>query len=417
MDAFPALRLIDALPLEHEGQPVICLHDPAGYVEEQIVVSPPVFFVAACLDGQRTVRDVQYAFAQQFNGHIISEEQVTRIVGFLDEHGFLQNGRFDALKAAAHQRFADETARTARLAGASYPEQPEALRAYLDDLFRDAGVSLDTEAPGSAPPLQALIVPHIDFPRGAEAYATGYRRLLQGPPPVTAIVFGVAHSSAPEPFVLTRKAFATPFGCVENDTALVERLSDACAWDPFASEYAHRNEHSIEFQAVMLARLYGNAVKIVPILCSSMGDDAQADPDAHAAVQEFLNACHECASEPGVVVIAGADLAHVGRRFGDDFDISDAVIDAVGTRDREDLEHAQACRSALFYRSVMRDGNQRKVCGINAIYAALKCIEGNAVEADLLHYGYAPDPNGGIVSFASIAYVDHEAGAPKRKTN
>ena len=35
--------------------------------------------------------------------------------------------------------------------------------------------------------------------------------------------------------------------------------------------------------------------------------------------------------------------------------------------------------------------------------AALKSIDGAAAQGQLLHYGYAPDPAGGMVSFASIA--------------
>ncbi len=409
--------MIDAVPMEHDGQSVICLHDPAGYVEDQIALSPPAFFVAACLDGQRTLRDVQYAFARQFGGAVITEEQVRRIVGFLDERGFLLSGRFETIKAETERRFAQAPVRAARLAGASYPEHPDTLRVYLDNLFLDAGVSLDKEVAGTAPPLRCLIVPHIDFPRGAEAYAHGYRRLLQGARPDTAFIFGVSHTPATTPFVLTRKSFATPFGVVESDAAVVERLAGACAWDPFASEFLHRNEHSIEFQVVMLARLYGDAVKIVPILCSSLTEDGAADPESVASVNRFLEACRECVAGSRKVVIAAADLSHVGRRFGDDFDISDAVIAAVERGDREDLGHAIARRPAAFYRSVMRDGNQRKVCGINCIYAALKSVEGEALEGDLLHYGYAPDPVGGIVSFASVAYAAPDgADAAERNT-
>jgi len=56
-----------------------------------------------------------------------------------------------------------------------------------------------------------------------------------------------------------------------------------------------------------------------------------------------------------------------------------------------------------FYSSVMKDGNQRKVCGLNCIYSALRTLDGIATIGEPLHYDYAEDPAGGIVSFASIA--------------
>jgi len=51
----------------------------------------------------------------------------------------------------------------------------------------------------------------------------------------------------------------------------------------------------------------------------------------------------------------------------------------------------------------MKDKNDRRVCGINSIYAALKTAEPQKA-GELLHYGYAHDPAGGIVSFTDIIF-------------
>jgi MEMO1 family protein len=106
-----------------------------------------------------------------------------------------------------------------------------------------------------------------------------------------------------------------------------------------------------------------------------------------------------------VSVIAGADLAHVGRRFGDPFDIHDGVIRQVEERDREDLQHVLTGNATGFYHSVLRDQNQRRVCGINCIYAALRAVDGAGGQGALLHYDYAHDPAGGIVSFTDVLFV------------
>ena len=105
-----------------------------------------------------------------------------------------------------------------------------------------------------------------------------------------------------------------------------------------------------------------------------------------------------------VAVIAAADLAHVGKRFGDDFDITEEVVERVESRDREDLALAYGIEPEQFYASVMKDQNERKVCGINCIYSTVKALEGRVDSGESLYYGYAPDPNGGIVSFASVAF-------------
>ena len=94
----PALRHIDAFPVEHEGQQYICLRDPEGGVEGQLMLTPPAFFIACQLDGKHDLVDIQYDFARQFGGHILLAEDIHRIVAHLDDHGFLQTERFVAIQ-------------------------------------------------------------------------------------------------------------------------------------------------------------------------------------------------------------------------------------------------------------------------------------------------------------------------------
>ena len=401
----PALRYLDVIPVEQDGQTLLCLQDPEGLVEDPALLSPVAFFVASQLDGKSDVVDIQHAFARHSRGVLLMSEDIMKVVEFLDQNGFLSTERYFALRAQVTDSFAASEVRPAYMAGKSYPAGAEDVRAFLDDLF-----AKDEETAGAAgtPParLRGLVVPHIDFVRGGHVYTRGYRRLRAQDAPRTAIIFGVAHAGGPVPFILTRKHFETPLGLLETDTEIVDRLASTCGWDPFEHEILHRTEHSIEFQAVMLAYLYGPSVRIVPILCGALtaqSDAAPADDMEDAAA--FLACCKEVVSEGegDVIVIAGADLAHVGRRFGDPFDITDGIVRLVEQRDREDLSFVTARDADGFHRSVMNDGNARRVCGLGCIYATLKTLEGVAQDGEILHYDYAPDPAGGIVSFAGIA--------------
>lgn len=407
MNPLPALRNVDIFPLNHEGKDLICLHDSEGYVEAQLLMSPSAFFIGAQLDGRNTIAEVQEAFAAQFSGHRPTEDEIMTVVKMLSDNGFLIDATFSALALQVQEDFAASDHRAAWLADKSYPADPEELRTMIDGFFtgKDGPGALPVAGDPTADPLACLVVPHIDFHRGAPSYAHGYRALMAHGKPDTVFVFGVAHQGAPMPFVLTRKDFATPFGTVETDRAIVDRLAGACDWDPFEYEIVHRTEHSIEFQAVMLAYLYGPDVKIVPILAACFSENPQLErPETEASVDRFLTTCAEIAAAPErrVSVIAGADLAHVGKRFGDDFDIDDAITSAVSERDLQDLAHVVTPDAEDFYASVMRDRNARRVCGIGCIYAALRTAN-QVTEGDILHYGYAPDPAGGIVSYASVA--------------
>lgn len=405
----PQLRNVDAVPVEHEGQQYICLIDPTGIVEGQVVLSPQAFFVAAHLADGATIEEIQAAFASQTGGQIFESEDVQRVVDFLDERGLLVSQNFYELKARLEREFTEATVRPAYLAGKSYPADPDELISFLDEQFEGE------KGPGKSPPgepggdgaLSCMVVPHIDFHRGGHVYAHGYAKLRQSQKPEVVFIFGVAHSAEPVPFILTRKHFDTPLGLVETDREIVSRLEKACSWDPYEYELVHRTEHSIEFQALMLAYIYGTSVKIVPVLCSMFCDDpTHADPEELEGVETFLAACREIAEERKgrVLAVASADLAHVGKRFGDSFDIDEDVVQRVRARDEEDLAHVTAVDARAFYKSVMKDMNARKVCGINCIYAALKTVEGFAADGELTSYDYAPDPAGGIVSFASVSF-------------
>jgi len=374
---------------------MLCLSDPTGIVEGQLALSPEAFLIAALLDGKNDSHDIQQAFAVQTDGAKVLEGQILGLVHQLDEAGFLETPTFERLRDSAHKAFAALPQRPAALAGISYPDEPGELREYLHALLHRDGTP-EALAVKESDPVRALVVPHIDYERGAEAYAHAYGALKKAAAPETVIIFGVAHAAEPVPFILTRKHFETPLGTVETDQGLVDQLAGSCDWDPFAYEFSHKNEHSIEFQAVILPYLYGADIRIVPILCSVFSEDpAAGTPTQDVAITRFLAACRDILFEnAGVVAMAAADLAHVGKRFGDPFDITDAVTTQIEQRDREDLAHVLGPDAEAFYASVMRDGNARKVCGLNSIYATLKSVEGLVRRGVLLSYGQAADPTG-----------------------
>ena len=101
----------------------------------------------------------------------------------------------------------------------------------------------------------------------------------------------------------------------------------------------------------------------------------------------------------------GVDLAHVGPRFGDEIDLNPALEKRIEDEDRKSLAHALKLEADPFYLSVVADGHWRKVCGLSATYTALRWLKLlGAPEGRLLTYGQAPDPSGGIVSFASLIF-------------
>ncbi len=389
----------------HEGQPYVCLQDAEGIVDGQIMLSPQAFFIAAHLSGLTTVDDVRAAFREQF-GFPVQIDEIQKVVAFLDESGFLETARYHALRDTLLRQFAKSSVCQPSHAGKSYPQDPDALQSYIGGLFAREGAPGQSpgEQPGEGPPPRCVVAPHIDFERGAACYAHTYLRWHQQGRPETVFIFGVAHAGG-GPFVLTQKGFQTPLGVIETDREAVAQLAKAAWSDPYEDEILFRTEHSIELQIVMLSYLFGTGIQVVPVLCGNLDGGCAAGGDPRDGVEAFLEVCRDLvAARQRVTVLAAADLAHAGPCFGDAFELTDDVLCRVRDRDAADLTRALAMDAAGFYDSVMTDENARRVCGLNAVYAALSATPGAPAPGILADYGMAADPAGGVVSFAGIIF-------------
>lgn len=407
IDEAPRLRPIEAFPVEHEGQRLVALRDPAGYTPSILLLPLPLVEVLALFDGQRSILDIQAELARR-HGEIVPAADIEEIIAALDEHGFLDTARFAARRGAIDGAFLVAAIRPATHAGSAYPVDPEELRRTMDAFFTPpAGPGLIDWTAARADGLRAVVAPHIDYHRGGPAYAWAYRDLAERSDADLFVVFGTCHAGMPDPFALTRKDYATPFGPAPVDRDFVERLAARAGQDCFASEAAHRVEHSIELQAVFLRYLAAGRrdITIVPVLASFAHEaliqrrPVEDDP----RVPRFLEALGETIAEGRrrVVLIAGADLAHVGPRFGDPEPVSPLERGRIEREDRAMLQAVEAGDAGAFFESVARDHDRRRICGLSPIYALLRTLDGGA--GSLRRYGQWPDP-GGVVSYASMVF-------------
>jgi AmmeMemoRadiSam system protein B len=255
-----------------------------------------------------------------------------------------------------------------------------------------------------------LVAPHIDPWRGAVGYGRAYGALRDALAPEvdTFVLFGTSHAPMKQPFALCRKAFHTPLGALAADTDAIDRLAASASFDPYADQFNHKREHSLEFQVVFLKHLLGaRQAKIVPVLAGLGEHQSQGtDPAGDAVVDRFLDGVRDLVlGRPGkVVVIAGADLAHVGPRFGDPRAYHAAERLALASADKGSLERATDGDPSGFWRHVAQDLETRRVCGLAPIYALLRTLPAGT-HGKTLHYEQTIDgEDGSIVSHAAVGY-------------
>ena len=355
---------LEFIPFDHEGRQMILVRDRLGIVPYGTGVPPGLLPILALMDGLRSLDDLAREITALQGGRAVSREDVQSVLAELDQAGLLDTERYQAAKAQAAADFAARDTRGAVFAGQAYPDTPQLLSPYLDAVLNLAPAG----SPLPAGRLVGVIAPHIDPEAGKAAYAAAYAP-LRGLSPRRVIVLGVGHQIIRGLYSLTDKAYATPLGDVPADAAAVDKLRRAGGKAVDPSELQHRDEHSVEFQAVFLRHVLGDApFSIVPILCGSPvgalpAFSRQAFLDAAGP---FLDALRELAAAPDTLVVAGVDFCHVGPKFGHDKP-AELLEEAAMAPDAALLDALSRGDAEGFFAESARVEDRYNVCGLTAL--------------------------------------------------
>ena len=406
----PALRPVESIvvPDKQHGR-VLVLRDMQGVTDAHAVVPPVLVPVVGRFNGAQTCEEIARSASEEI-GITVPVEIVVRLAEELERGLFLDAGPFRAALARIEREFAQATVRPASHAGAAYHSERRALESYIE-----RGCIAKANGGGARPSngskMVALVAPHIDPWRGAVTYGHAYGALLAALPSDadTFVLLGTSHAPMRQPFALCRKAFATPLGTVEADLAAIDALAArAHEFDPFADQINHKREHSLEFQVVFLKHLLKDRpVRIVPILVGLGSQQASGeDPGQNTSITRFLDGVRELVeARPGrVIVVAGADLAHIGPRFGDESALGTEERERLERADRASIERATCLDAGGFWDHVAGDIEERRICGLAPIWSLLRTVSSDVL-GRLLHYEQTVDPeDGSIVSHAAVGF-------------
>ena len=414
------MRPLELMPTGQAEEGTFLLRDPQGYAQPAVVPLGAAMLITL-MNGQRSLAEIQSEFSQQA-AHQVPLADVERLVEQLDQGYFLESIRFEAHRATIVDDFVQSKTRPAAHAGGAYAAEPEALRTQFRECFvapggPDADNKTDLEcgiAPGR---LCGLLSPHIDFHRGGPAFAWAYKQILDASDADLFIVLGTAHSPMKQLFSVLRKDFETPLGTVSTDTDFIEQLAaeferragTSSSQALFADDIAHRQEHSIEFQAVFLKYILEGKQEfsIVPILVGSFNPfvSEHRPPNQSQLVTTFTAALRDTVASSGrrVCFISGGDLAHIGQQFGDAELVDDERLTAQRCDDNELLRRACAHDAAGFFDHVAQQRDQNRICGLSPTYMMLETMTPS--RGSLLKYDQAVSPDRtNCVTFASVAF-------------
>jgi AmmeMemoRadiSam system protein B len=307
----------------------------------------------------------------------VPHSAIEQLLRALDEACLLENKTYFEACTRALEDYRRAAYRPPASAGLSYPDDPRELAQLLDEYLDALPAAPD---PGSG--IRGIISPHIDYARGGPIYAQVWSQAECAAQSADLVVLlGTDHNGSDGSLTLTRQHYATPYGTLPTALDVVDRLSDALGNRPcFAEEMHHRTEHSIELAAVWLHHMRrGEPCELVPILCGSLhryvqvdqGTPADAAADAH--LNQALQVLKQAIRDRQTLVVAAADLAHVGPAFGGHpLDMGKRA--QLQGADEALLAQICAGNAEGFMDEIKKVQDRYNVCGIPPIYLALRLL-------------------------------------------
>jgi AmmeMemoRadiSam system protein B len=409
-EPLPRLRpVLDAMPSPWPEHPGLFLRDPYHYSDAMLVIPPLLAECLGCFDGKHNELDLRALLVRLTNSLEVGEI-VRQLVDTLSGAGFLEDGAFAVMRDQRRREFAENPLREPAHAGSAYPAEPGPLRETMANYMQPDPGDQWGGPPGlpSSDGLFGIAAPHVSPDGGWRAYRAAYSMLRPEHRDRTFVILATSHYGQPETFGLTRKSFVTPLGQTASDVSLVDWLAARGGDAVIMEDYCHSFEHTVEFQVVFLQHVLGPDVRILPILCGGFAHSilGGGQPEDDSRVGRFLDALGELREREGdrLFWILGVDMAHMGARYGDDFQAAanEGLMTEVAVRDQARMDRIAAADARGFWDLVRPDGDPLKWCGSAPFYTFLKAAPQS--KGELLQYEQWNIDAQSVVSFAGMAF-------------
>jgi len=386
--------------IQHRGKPAILLRDPLRLTSRAVALPAYLAPLLGLCDGSRDPAGIRAALAIRA-GVRVSQSSIESILREMDEALLFDNEHFADALAVAEREFRQAPFRKPGLAGESYPSDPDELRGFLRGYVEGLGFTGTPVA--SLKATRGLISPHIDYQRGGAVYARVWSAAEQALASTELIVvLGTDHLGGGL-ITLTRQHYATPWGTLPTALDVVDAIAEAIGPDvAYRDEIHHRTEHSIELAMVWLHYVLGDrSPAVLPILCGSFDSfmESEDDPASDGTIGEAVRVLRKAMAGRKGIVVAAADLAHVGPAFGDRYPMDFARRARVKGADEVMLQLICDGDAEGFFGQLLDDRDARKVCGLPPIYVMLRLL--GDVRGTLLDYTLCPADSQNT-SFVSI---------------
>jgi AmmeMemoRadiSam system protein B len=400
----PKLRRLQVGRGQQHGQQVLVLSDPCGLSDCAVVLPASLAPVLEMCDGTRDITGLRTVLELR-TGLQVGPDYLEKLFAALDKALMLDNKRFAQVHEEALQKFRAAPSRPPAMADRVYPADSKLLEQMIGGYFDS--LPPETENTSENSEIRGLVSPHIDYQRGGAVYAGVWRRAAKAAMAAdVAVILGTNHFNGQKLVTLTRQNYATPWGvlatCGDAVDAVASALGEA---EVFVEEFNHRNEHSVEAAAVWLHYLVKDKnCELVPVLCGSFQRfiEGDKDPGDDEEIARFVKAVKKATANKRTLIVAAGDLAHVGPAFGDLYPVNLLEKARLSSADNDLISAIAGGDAEEVFRQVKREGDRRRICGLSAIYLALRLL--GESKGNVTGYAQCPADEQGT-SFVSICGI------------
>lgn len=384
MTIIPRIRTVNALPATHEGRQMVLLQDPLGIAKKSVLIPAEITPLLMLCDGTRRLEQIHSDMFSIY-GFDVHIEDIRAWLNLFEEAALLDSETFHLLKQRAVEDYRASESRQMTLADDIYPAKQDDLRQVLEPYLQNTSQDPAPEQ------VSGLICPHIDYFRGWRVYAEVMAQACASIQEAELIiVLGTDHFDDGNPLSLTLQDYQTPYGLLQTPEYMVRKIADSLEdIDVFEGELRHRYEHSIELALVWLHHMRGGTpCEVLPVLCGGHELLFEENQQKELAwVQTFINSMKDFMREKKTIIIAAADLAHVGLAFGGDAIPLDQRS-KVALVDEQLLQTVKRGDHKGFIDEIFGVNDRYNVCGTTPIYLLLRLLE--PTSAQVVSYELCP---------------------------
>ena len=400
----PVLRRdIQPIATTVNGRQVIVFHDPYHLTDHGIAIDIKTLPILQLLDGKHDLRDIQIIMMKQQGGRMVYISEIESFIEMLDGACLLNSEFYNNKMSSLRNDFNGRQRRLPVHAGKSYAAEPDKLALFIQDIENNLN---QDNSRYTRENITGILAPHIDIKVAKETYINSYR-CLKGRTYDLVVIFGINHHEQDGLYCVSEKNYVTPFGEIKTDRNFISDLKSNLPEGTLTKDdFGHMTEHSIEFQTIFLQYYLREPFSIVTILCGGIHEFIQQkkNPLTDDRFRGMVDVMKEVMQKRKnrILIAAGADLSHVGRKFGDQLP-ADAILPQATANDKKILSFLARGEAESVFLNVVETQDRYRVCGLPAIllFASL-FTEGRA---DILHFEtYNERETHSAVNYASLIF-------------